>query len=253
MTDLFIGKQPIMEPNSPTPIFGSLSLTSHDPLKEAERKTCPKCTHKRMYYCYNCCLPLTDTVPHVTLPTFITVLKCLKEPRSKSSAVTLKVLAPETSEIVDCLPHTIPSFDAGSFLLFPSPDSKTLAELTDEELTSMKNAIFLDSTWRQTKCMIQTPNLEVLPKIKLANYKTLFWRHQNKSKECLATIEAIYYFCVEYYGELIKRGIETQKYSGEYDDILWYYTFNYQRIQDEYQNRRHKGKRFRHMPDYIHN
>jgi hypothetical protein len=177
----------------------------------------------------------------------------LKEPRSKSSAVPLKVLAPESSSIVDCLPQSIPNFEEGSYLLFPGEDARTLSELTNEELLGIKNGIFLDSTWRQTKCMITTESLSSLPKIKLANYQTLFWRHQKKSKECLATIEAIYYFCLEYYTELHRRGMVSESYTGQFDDILWYFTFNYNLIQEEYHTLRHKGKRFRHMPDYIHN
>lgn len=234
-------------------LFERLLIDSYDNLKNAQRVKCPVCESFRMYFCYECCVPLVNDFPQVILPVKALVLKCKKEPRSKSSVVILKVLCPETSEIIDCLGEddSISDFPDGTLLLYPGKGSKSFAEFTDEELLSFKSLVFIDSTWQQSKSMMRNQKVASLPMVKLENHTTAFWRYQNESKNSLATIEAVYYAYVDYHKELKNRGIYSEDYQGQYDNLLWHFSFTYQRIQEEYNRKRHKGKRFRKNPEYI--
>ena len=77
--------------------------------------------------------------------------------------------------------------------------------------------------------------------------QTMFWRHQKgKPREYLATIEvvilymelltirhhffqAIYYFMVDYH-----KVIEDKEYRGEYDNLLFFFKFMYDKIHQLY-------------------
>lgn len=72
-----------------------LSLSSFEALDNAERSECTSCNSKRMYYCYDCFIPLTEYHPIVDLPMKVIVLRSDKEPRSKSSIVPLKIVCPQ--------------------------------------------------------------------------------------------------------------------------------------------------------------
>lgn len=81
-------------------------------------------------------------------------------------------------------------------------------------------------------------------------------RYQNFGEDYLATIEgifidliiiyfkkAIYYFYREYHLNI------TNSYEGQYDDLLYYYSFFYKLIQQEYNN---SQKIFPRKENYIH-
>lgn len=233
-------------------LFETLLLDSHRELIEAGRTQCPECNGFRKYYCYDCCVPLVP-FPKVQLPIKATVLKCKKEPRSKSSVMVVKVICPDTSEIVNCLGEddSVPDFPVGTMLLFPGQGSRNFCELSSEEILGITNLVFIDSTWHQTKSMLRNKKIQSLPMIKLENHTTAFWRYQNESKNSLATIEAVYYAFVDFYKDLHRRGVHSDGYQGQYDNLLWHFVFNYNRIQEEYTEKKHKGKEFRKIPNYI--
>jgi len=81
-----------------------------------------------------------------------------------------------------------------------------------------------------------------LPCVKIDEQKTLFWRYQDVGEECLATIEAIYYF----YKEFVTK--QSGSYDGECDDLLYYYSFMYNLIQDRYKT---QNKKFKRIENYI--
>lgn len=81
-----------------------------------------------------------------------------------------------------------------------------------------------------------------MPKVRLNSYETNFWRHQKVGKNCLATIEAIYYFYKEYNMAL------TGKYNGEYDNLLYFFVHYYKMIQNEYKTEK---KLFPRKPEYV--
>jgi len=61
------------------------------------------------------------------------------------------------------------------------------------------------------------------------SYTTRFWRPNGakRSAECLATIEAIYYFLREYHTAFLK-----EPYNGDYDNLLFLFKYFYLKIRD---------------------
>jgi DTW domain-containing protein YfiP len=234
-------------------IFDRLVLNSFESLDSATRTSCPQCSSFRKYFCYDCCIPLVPNFPQINLPVKATILKCKKEPRSKSSVVVVKVICEQTSEIIDCLgeDNSIPEFSPGTMVLFPGEGAKGFVELTNEELLGIKEFVFIDSTWQQTKSMLRNPNLDKVPKLKLEGHTTAFWRYQSVSKNSLATVEAVFYCFEDFHMEMFKRGLFNEEPAGVYDNLLWMFKYTYNLIQSEYTEKRHKNKRFKHIPNYI--
>jgi hypothetical protein len=74
--------------------------------------------------------------------------------------------------------------------------------------------------------------------------KTIFWRHQKIDRSCLATCEAIYVLMREIWDSQIPHRI----YDSRYDDLMYYYVFMHELINDHYrETKRHKG----HLPEYA--
>ncbi|XP_060708999.1 tRNA-uridine aminocarboxypropyltransferase 1 [Hemiscyllium ocellatum] len=97
---------------------------------------------------------------------------------------------------------------------------------TRTKIAPLKRVIFIDSTWNQTNKIITDERLQELLHVELRTRKTCFWRGQKgKPDTYLATIEAIYYFLVDYHRLLLK-----QNYNGEYDNLLFFYSFMYRLI-----------------------
>lgn len=122
--------------------------------------------------------------------------------------------------------------------------------------------------------------------VTIAPHETLFWRHQRKDSDHLATIEAMYYFLREYHETYLtalpaptqtsstspststtesaseskvitphKEWILTHKlgpYTNQFDDMLWFYKYFYELIQKTYRERK-DGKEFtlKHTKGYI--
>ncbi|NWI08410.1 DTWD1 protein, partial [Crypturellus soui] len=96
------------------------------------------------------------------------------------------------------------------------------------ESTRLKKIVFIDSTWNQTNKIITDERLQGLLQIELKTRKTCFWRHQKgKPDTYLSTIEAIYYFLVDYHQEVLK-----ENYKGQYDNMLFFFSFMYTLIKN---------------------
>ncbi|XP_006135114.2 tRNA-uridine aminocarboxypropyltransferase 1 [Pelodiscus sinensis] len=96
------------------------------------------------------------------------------------------------------------------------------------EDTVLKKVIFIDSTWNQTNKIITDERLQGMLQIELKTRKTCFWRHQKgKPDTYLSTIEAIYYFFVDYHQEILK-----ESYKGQYDNLLFFFSFMYTLIKN---------------------
>eukprot|EP00076_Gallus_gallus_P044126 XP_025009664.1 DTW domain-containing protein 1 isoform X2 [Gallus gallus] len=96
------------------------------------------------------------------------------------------------------------------------------------EGTKLKKIVFIDSTWNQTNKIITDERLQGLLQIELKTRKTCFWRHQKgKPDTYLSTIEAIYYFFVDYHQEILK-----ENYKGQYDNLLFFFSFMYTLIKN---------------------
>ncbi|XP_064013746.1 tRNA-uridine aminocarboxypropyltransferase 1 isoform X2 [Pogoniulus pusillus] len=213
----------------------------------------------------------TKEIPTVKLPLKIDIIKHPNETDGKSTAVHAKLLAPDDVTIYKypCIPeykerrHEIA-------LVFPGPNSvsvndiashlqkytkKSVSDNDDDcsrepflkqakiepeeeknecissnksEGTTLKKIIFIDSTWNQTNKIITDERLQGLLQIELKTRKTCFWRHQKgKPDTYLSTIEAIYYFLVDYHQEILK-----ENYKGQYDNLLFFFSFMYTLIRN---------------------
>lgn len=70
--------------------------------------------------------------------------------------------------------------------------------------------------------------LAELLQVELKTRKTCFWRHQKgKPDTFLSTIEAIYYFLVDYHSDML-----NETYKGQYDNLLFFYSFMYRLIKN---------------------
>ncbi|XP_061565526.1 tRNA-uridine aminocarboxypropyltransferase 1 [Cololabis saira] len=100
-------------------------------------------------------------------------------------------------------------------------------ETTEEEKTlesrvfPLQRVVFIDSTWNQTNKIITDERLQGFLQVELKTRKTCFWRSQKgKPATYLATIEAIYYFLMDFHQHCL-----AQRYSGEYDNLLFFYSY----------------------------
>ncbi|XP_036625431.1 tRNA-uridine aminocarboxypropyltransferase 1 [Trichosurus vulpecula] len=212
-----------------------------------------------------------EQIPVVKLPLKIDIIKHPHETDGKSTAAHAKLLAPEDVNLYTypCIPeyeerkHEIA-------LVFPGPNSVSVEDISlhlhkhipsnalyssknessgkppnkrqkievekngDAEEssrtdgTSLKKVVFIDSTWNQTHKIISDERLQGLLQVELKTRKTCFWRHQKgKPDTFLSTIEAIYYFLVDYHTAILK-----EKYKGQYDNLMFFYSFMYQLIKN---------------------
>jgi len=184
----------VLEKQNP---FGNLEVSDTESLNcKTERESCRLCNKSRKFFCYSCLVPLPSIesiIPKVELPIRIDIVKHRGEVEGKSTAVHAAILAPD------------------SVNLYSFPDIP-------------------DCTWNQAHGICQDSRLNQLPCVIIESRKTSFWRNQRgKPKEYLATIEAIYYFCVDFHKEVLGRS-----YAGEYDNLLFFYKFMYQKIHQLY-------------------
>ncbi|KAJ1964781.1 hypothetical protein IWQ62_002837 [Dispira parvispora] len=205
------------------------------------RLPCPQCGKVVKYFCYRCYLVVgvdPERIPRLTLPVKLQIYKHHLERDGKSTAVHAKIIAPDDVTI-----HTYPNVPLNlenierSVLLFPGPDAKTLEEI---DPNSFDQIIVIDGTWRQAQAMVKyTEGLDRVQKVTIQPRATRFWRYQQFSDNHLATIEAIYFFYREYYDAYLRfkssSGTQPNKYSGQYDDLMFYYKYFYNLIQRTYQ------------------
>eukprot|EP00743_Colponemidia_sp_Colp-15_P008457 GILK01009193.1.p1 GENE.GILK01009193.1~~GILK01009193.1.p1 ORF type:complete len:296 (+),score=62.80 GILK01009193.1:23-910(+) len=223
--------------------FEQLQLASHEPLRQAGGRTkCSVCQQSRKFFCYSCFQVVGDPtgIPRLSLPIKVDIVHHPTEKLSKSSATHAKVLAPDDVTFLD-YPADIPDYDLEStVLLFPCDDAVSFSEI---DASKIKRCVFVDSTWSQTKQIVQHPKMHRLRRVKIDSRKTTFWRFQRLSDEYLSTLEAIYFAVVEYITATKGR------YEHEVDNLLYYYTFLHGVIQDFYKANRHKS--FVHINNYI--
>jgi hypothetical protein len=136
-------------------------------------------------------------------------------------------------------------------LLFPAEDARDVSTMSHEELNKIKRVVLIDSTWNQTKHFLRQPNVTSLKKVVIQTEKTAFWRYQRISETNLSTIEALYFFFRDYHTNL-ECGGDYAKYDGKYDNILYYYVYNYWLIQKVYTEGTKKDVCFTKIKGYIH-
>lgn len=211
----------------------NLKLSSFAPLdKASERIKCPQCDRSKKYYCPDCFIPLVDKslIPQLTLPLHVSVLQHPKEKVERSSIIPAKVLAPSSLDIyrTTVLPsiHLDPK---DTLFLYPAETAKSIKDVDKDLLKNAKYLLMIDSTWAQVQTFLKLPEVKQLTAVKISAAETAFWRYQQVDSTNLATVEALYFFFKEY-----DEAISEREYDGKYDNLLYFYTYNYNIIQDRY-------------------
>jgi hypothetical protein len=160
-------------------LIDSLKLASFDGLQKT-RSSCPNCSKSQQNYCCDCLQLLPSCLgPKIQLPIKLDVIHHVREKRSKSSAVHAAVLAPDDTTFIDYDPARplVPEYDPTcTLLLFPCDGAK---RLHDVDLSKITRVVVVDSTWSQSKIILEHTHLQALPKVALESHDTIFWRYQD--------------------------------------------------------------------------
>ncbi|GLG92855.1 Uncharacterized protein GBIM_00411, partial [Gryllus bimaculatus] len=231
------------------------------------RSQCINCKKSRKYFCYTCYVPveaLNGRIPQLKLPIKIDIIKHSREIDGKSTAAHAAVLAGNDVSVYTfpCVPDYKPSDKV--VVVYPGKNAMTLAEYfsanrnkddSGEPRAKRRNtgasdpigeppdssniasseecvlrAVFIDSTWNQSRGMFKDPRLHSLPCVVLERRLSHFWRHQSGSPRWyLATIEAIHQFLFEFHNLT-----DSQPYSGQYDNLLFFFRYMYSKIHKLY-------------------
>eukprot|EP00996_Jenningsia_fusiforme_P001685 NODE_2553_length_1170_cov_29.066905_g2334_i0.p1 GENE.NODE_2553_length_1170_cov_29.066905_g2334_i0~~NODE_2553_length_1170_cov_29.066905_g2334_i0.p1 ORF type:complete len:290 (+),score=54.63 NODE_2553_length_1170_cov_29.066905_g2334_i0:149-1018(+) len=232
------------------------SLKFSSPLEgmdNAPRVECPKCGRRRKYYCYDCLCPVHPTLhpTDIRLPLRLSIIKHFNERNGKSTAIHAAVMC-QNAELFEFPSQSPTSLDPKrTLVIYPTDDAALLSEIPN--LRDYTDVVVVEATWQQSRSIASSDALRSMKKVRLANHKSVFWRYQSKADDFLATIEAIYFFYLEYQNAL--AGLvdsDAAPYSGELDDLLFFYAHMYRTIQEHY--RSNPSKRFTTRagrPDYI--
>ncbi|XP_061819905.1 tRNA-uridine aminocarboxypropyltransferase 1 [Nerophis lumbriciformis] len=222
-------------------------------------------------------------IPTVKLPVKIDIIKHPNETDGKSTAVHAKILAPSDVTIYTypCIPEfdqdkvvlvfpgpgavTVQdmmqclherTFDpsgepwlkrrkidntASATHTAEDPESGTTDETKGSESRAhpLQRVVFIDSTWNQTNKISTDERLQDLLQVELKTRKTCFWRSQKgKPDTYLATIEAIYYFLKDFHEQCL-----AQDYNGEYDNLLFFYSYLHSVVNKSMAGKKEADKR----------
>lgn len=176
-----------------------------------DRAECPKCKKHRKFICYDCLTvvhPTTHPKP-LQLPLHVHVILHPNEHRSKATTLPASTVSPEFIHI-----HTYPdvpslSTESGeTVVLYPSDSATSLDDIGD--VSRIRNVIFIDSTWQQSKCISRDARVVGFRHVRIERQESLFWRYQDKDPSFLATVEAIYYFLRQYVTLMNRRSLPPQ-------------------------------------------
>lgn len=102
--------------------------------------------------------------------------------------------------------------------------------LLPSEVFPYEHIVFIDSTWRQCRKIYLDDRLKALKCLVLNTRNTNYWRFQREKPDTyLATIEAIYYFFVDY-----NQHVLCKPYLGQYDNLLYFFVYYYKMIHRLY-------------------
>ena len=88
--------------------------------------------------------------------------------------------------------------------------------------------------------------------VKIQTEKTVFWRYQKGDIDnSLSSAEALYFFFRDYEVALNCAGKDYAKYSGKYDNLLWFFVYNFKLIQEAYTTGNMSNKTFGRIEGFI--
>ncbi|XP_063782103.1 tRNA-uridine aminocarboxypropyltransferase 1 isoform X4 [Pseudophryne corroboree] len=216
-------------PSSGNYLLDNLQISCQKVLELAQRKgrsKCPKCNSSRMFYCYTCYVPV-ESVPIGDIPS-VKIILVFPGPHAMPLKDSLLYLSHCNTHNEDSTSEPtikrkkIEADSNGS----ENKDLKT--EDKNLKIDCLKKVVFIDSTWNQTNKIMSDERLQGLVSVELTERKTCFWRHHKGSPDTyLSTIEAIYYFMVDYHMQILEKN-----YDGEYDNLLFFYSFMYRLVKN---------------------
>jgi len=185
---------------------------------------------------------LVGRIPNVKLPINIHIVRHPMEKSGKSTGVHAGLLSPEnvTVYVQPDYPDYSQKLDKVA-LVYPKRDAHTLeSSMDDEFLKQVETFVFIDCTWNQTYGMLQDPRLCKLRSFALTSYQTQYWRPQYKTPESsLATIEAVYYFCLEYDKYILNKNcVMASDLSGKFDNLLFFYEYFRRKVTQSMEERK---------------
>ncbi|KAI8853366.1 DTW domain-containing protein [Chytridium lagenaria] len=190
--------------------LSELNISDSSHLLDAERVLCSVCRRSQMVYCPNCCIPLGHQAPNVSLPIPLDIYRHPREVIGKTTSVHAKLVSPGHVNIFvddfkrDSLEELTKRYPDPSrvLLLFPTPDSVPVTEI---DISAYDRLVVLDGTWKHARSMSAALEHFNFKKVRISLRRTLFWRYQK-----WATIR------------------------GKYDDLLFYFKQQYDKIQHHY-------------------
>jgi len=238
--------------------FDSFQISDVELLDSVHQRTpCPKCSKSYKYFCYKCYLPMETTkgiiprLPGGRLPCKVDIVKCPKEMDGKSTAIHAKIICPDDVRIFTY--PDMPDFQDTDTVLFlyPGPKAVSVGDIfkgsegsCGQGIPQLKNVrlLVIDSAWDSAKKIHRAVEKLNFQQVMIGDRDTLFWRYQTGlSKKHLATIEAIYYFLVDYHTLAL-----GQEYSGQYDDLLYLFKFMFGKIHQLYDKSSLRSYKWRH-------
>ncbi|VVC24093.1 Hypothetical protein CINCED_3A000025 [Cinara cedri] len=185
------------------------------------------------------------------LPFKIDIIKHNREIAGKSTAIHARLLAPNDVTIYT-YPDT-PKYTKNDkvILIYPGKSAFSLKDFlgskekqekneTEVYSTCITHALFIDSTWNQSKGILKDPKISAFPCIKLQLRLSQFWRHQKGSPRWfLSTIEAIHQLLVEYTDTKESKNASVENY----DNLLFFFRFMYEKIHILYEHDQLKAYR----------
>ncbi|AYU82978.1 DTW domain containing protein [Leishmania donovani] len=171
--------------------------------EQQDRRECPKCHKRRLFYCYDCLITVhpESHPPPLALPLNVYVVLHPNELRGKSTSLAASTISPDL-HIVEypAVPEQLePEL---TLVLYPGEQSVELHEV--KHLDQYKHVVFIDSTWQQSKAIARDERVSKFKHVRIKSQTSLFWRFQNNDPTYLATVEAIYYFLREYITQVNK-------------------------------------------------
>ncbi|XP_025419163.1 DTW domain-containing protein 1 [Sipha flava] len=219
-----------------------------------ERQPCRKCSKSRKYFCYTCYTlnaDLENKIPRLQLPFKIDIIKHRREIAGKSTAIHAALLAPD--DVTIYIYPNLPKYtkDNKVILVYPRKTAVTLKDIYNSNKKSEDNhtknsnrfithVLFIDSTWSQSKGILKDPILSGFPCVRLQTRLSQFWRHQKGTPRWyLSTIESIHQILIEY----TEAEDQENKSLNNYDNMLFFFRFMYEKIHQLYEHDKLKAYR----------
>ena len=126
-------------------------------------------------------------------------------------------------------------YTVGVYILFPSAEARYIDEvvLDETERAKIKKIVVIENKWSGNRRILEHASICRLPRLQIRSRDTLYWRFQEKSREHLATIEAIYYAVKDVIPAKEDAADESCSNVGHLDDLMLLFAYNHERVRQK--------------------